>query len=92
MEKGRCVPLPKYRKKPIVVEAIKLKRSITIETSNGTMKGLPGDYLITDKNGEQYVCERDQFESEYELVKGQIHLKEFVKNSFSFIKMKLYKT
>lgn len=84
--------MPKYRKKVIIVEAVKLKRSITIETSNGTMKGLPGDYLITDKNGEQYPCDRDQFEAEYELVKGKIALKEMIQKPLSFLKTKIYKT
>ncbi|WP_456278949.1 hypothetical protein [Bacillus sp. AK128] len=84
--------MPKYRKKPIIVEAVKLKRSLTLETSNGTMKGLPGDYLITDKNGEQYLCDRDQFEVEYELVKGKIQIKEFVQKSFRLLKTKMYKT
>ncbi|MGM0901050.1 hypothetical protein [Mesobacillus maritimus] len=84
--------MPKYRKKPIIVEAVKLTRSITVETSNGTMKGLPGDYLITDENGEQYPCDRDQFEADYELVKGQIHLKELFQKSFMFLKTKIYKT
>lgn len=86
------IPIPKYRKKPIVVEAVKLTRPITIETSKGTMKGLPGDYLVTDKNGEQYPCDRDQFESEYELVQGRIHLKEIVQKSFRLLKTKMYKT
>jgi hypothetical protein len=84
--------MPKYRKKVIIVEAVKLTRSITIETSKGTMKGLPGDYLITDKNGEQYPYDRDQFEAEYELVKGQITLKEIVPKSFGFLKRKIKKT
>lgn len=81
--------MPKYRKKPMVVEAVKLTRTITIDTSNGTMRGLPGDYLITDKNGEQFTCDRDQFENEYELVKGKINLKGFVQKSFRFIKTKM---
>lgn len=84
--------MPKYRKKPIIVEAVKLTRSITIETPNGTMKGLPGDYLITDKNGEQYPCDRDQFEAEYEPVKGQIFLIEIFQKSFGLMKAKIYKT
>ena len=83
--------MAKYRKKPIIVEAVKLTRSITIETSNGTMKGLPGDYLITDNNGEQYPCDRDQFEAEYELVKGHIDLKQIVKKSYKFFKIKMDK-
>ncbi|MCT2536460.1 PGDYG domain-containing protein [Aquibacillus koreensis] len=83
--------MPKYRKKPIVVEALKLTRSITIETSDGTKKGLPGDYLITDKNGEQYLCERDTFEADFELVKGQIDLKEMIQKSFRIIKTKIVK-
>ncbi|WEG14586.1 hypothetical protein PU629_09595 [Pullulanibacillus sp. KACC 23026] len=80
--------MPKYRKKVIIVEAVKLTRPITIETSKGTMKGLPGDYLITDKNGEQYPCDRDLFEAEYELLKGQISLKEMVQKPFKLIKKK----
>lgn len=84
--------MPKYRKKPVVVEAVKLKRSITIETSKGTMKGLPGDYLITDKQGEQYPCDRDQFDAEYELVKGQIDFKEMIQKSLRLLKTKMYKT
>ncbi|MFS0861094.1 hypothetical protein [Fredinandcohnia sp. 179-A 10B2 NHS] len=85
------IPIPKYRKKPVVVEAVKLTRPITIETSNGTMKGLPGDYLVTDTNGEQYPCDRDQFESEYELIQGKIQLKEFFRKSFRFLKTKMDK-
>lgn len=83
--------MPKYRKKIIIVEAVKLTRPITIETSKGTMKGRPGDYLITDKNGEQYPYDRDQFEAEYELVKGQITLKEIVHKPFRFLKRKINK-
>ncbi len=84
--------MPKYRKKVIIVDAVKLTRPITIETSKGTMKGLPGDYLITDKNGEQYPYDRDQFEGEYELVKGKIALKESVLKSFRILKRKIKKT
>ncbi|MBM7661137.1 hypothetical protein JOC85_001909 [Bacillus mesophilus] len=84
--------MPMYRKKPLIVEAVKLKRSMTIETSNGTMKGLPGDYLITDKNGEQYLCDRDQFEIDYELVKGQIDFKGIVQRYFRLIKAKVNNT
>ena len=84
--------IPKYRKKPIIVEAVKLTRPITIETSNGSMKGLPGDYLITDKDGEQYPCDRDQFEAEYEPVKGKMDFKRMVQKSFRLLKTKMYKT
>lgn len=80
--------MPKYRKKPVTVDAVKITRPITVETSKGTMKGLPGDYLITDENGEQYPCDRDEFEESYELVKGQINIKEFFLNSYTRIKEK----
>lgn len=80
--------MPKYRKKVMVVEAVKLTRPITVDTSNGTVKGLPGDYLVTDQNGVQYPCDRDQFEAEYELVKGQITLKELLQKPFRVLKTK----
>lgn len=83
--------MPKYRKKPVIVEAVKLTRSITIDTSNGTMKGLPGDYLITDKNGEQYPLDRDTFEAEYEKMKVQIDLKDIFIKPFRILKTKIDK-
>jgi len=60
--------MPKFRKKPVVVEATKLTRPMTVETLEGTMKGNPGDWLITGVNGEQYFCKDDIFRKTYEPV------------------------
>jgi len=45
-----------YRKKPIVVEAIRLTRRVVVHTLEGDMIGEAGDWLITGINGEQYPC------------------------------------
>ena len=62
--------MPKYRKKPVVIEAVQLTREIVIETLEGSMTGRVGDWLITGVSGEQYPCKPDIFEATYELVDG----------------------
>jgi len=60
--------MAKYRKKPIVVEAVQLTHSIEINTLEGVMIGGVGDWLITGVNGEQYPCKDDIFKKSYERV------------------------
>ena len=59
--------MPKFRKKPVVIEAVQLTRQVEIKTLEGTMTGNVGDWLITGVNGEQYPCKPDIFEKTYEL-------------------------
>ena len=58
--------MPKYRKKPVAVEAIRLTRETTVKTLEGEMTGNVGDWLITGVNGEQYPCKDDIFRKTYE--------------------------
>jgi hypothetical protein len=78
----------KFRKKPVVVEAIQWKdqpltelvqqgftinayvyphdRSLAIQTLEGTMVALIGDWIIKGVKGEFYPCKPDIFEQTYE--------------------------
>ncbi len=58
--------MPKYRKKPVVVEAVRLSRTLEIHTLEGTMIGHEGDWLITGVKGEQYPCKDEIFQATYE--------------------------
>lgn len=60
----------KYRKKPVVIEAIQFIDNpyMYIETLEGTMKASVGDYIIKGVNGEFYPCKPDIFEKTYEEV------------------------
>lgn len=60
--------MPRYRKRPVVIEAIRLTRKVTIKTLEGEMVGNPGDWLITGVQGEQYPCKDDIFRATYEPV------------------------
>jgi len=60
--------MPKFRKKPVVIEAVQLFRPAMVETLGGTMNGSPGDWLITGVKGEQYFCKDDIFRLTYEPV------------------------
>lgn len=63
------IPLAKYRKKPVVIEAYQTNRCMNIGTLEGVIHANPGDYIITGIRGELYPCKPDIFEATYELVK-----------------------
>ena len=58
----------KFRKLPVVIEAVKMDRSFTVDSLEGTHQGNPGDYLICGVKGELYLCKPDIFEMTYEEV------------------------
>lgn len=72
----------KFRKRPVVIEAVKFNKSgqwpscvidaykgPTIKTLEGDMLVSDGDWIITGVNGENYPCKPDIFEKTYEEVK-----------------------
>ncbi len=60
--------MAKYRKKPLIIDAVKLLQPTLVETLEGTMKGNKGDYLITGIRGEQYICKEDILLESYDFV------------------------
>lgn len=60
--------MPKYRKRPVVVEAYQTEEEQIIHTLEGDMVASPGDFIITGVNGETYPCKSDIFEKTYEQV------------------------
>lgn len=83
--------MPRYRRKPVVVEAVKIIRPISIETEGNTIKGQTGDYLITEKGGEQYPCNAELFEQDFEPVIDVFSLKASVYKSLRVLKRKTKK-
>jgi hypothetical protein len=60
--------MPKFRKKPIVIEAERTDVPVPIETLEGVMLAEPGDWIITGVTGERYPCKPHIFEQTYEPV------------------------
>jgi len=60
--------MPKFRKKPIVIEAVQATKIEAIETLEGVMVANPGDWIITGVKGEVYPCKDDIFKMTYEPV------------------------
>lgn len=56
----------KYRKKPVVIEAYRTDVELDIETLEGTMKAMSGDWVITGVKGERYPCKDEIFRLTYE--------------------------
>lgn len=55
-----------YVKKPQPVTAVQLKAFTKVQTSQGEVVGHPGDYLVTEPLGEQYVVRSGDFEVMYD--------------------------
>lgn len=60
--------MAKFRKKPVVIDAVQLEERIKIETREGKLYGEIGDWLITGIEGEKYPCGDAIFRKTYEPV------------------------
>lgn len=61
--------MAKFRKKPVVIEAVQVTERQEIQTLEGVMVASPGDWIITGVKGERYPCKPDIFAATYEPVK-----------------------
>lgn len=57
-----------WRKKPVIVQAVKLEVPFKVETLEGVMEGSAGDWLIEGIEGELYPCKDSIFRATYEEV------------------------
>lgn len=64
--------MPLFRKKPVIIEAVKITRPMIIKTLEGDMLGNIGDWLITGVNGDQYPCKADIFNQTYEPISAEV--------------------
>jgi hypothetical protein len=60
--------MPKFRKKPVVIEAERTSVPVPINTLEGVMLAEPGDWIVTGTQGERYPVKPHIFEQIYELV------------------------
>jgi len=58
----------KFRKRPVVIDAVQTEVVVYIETLEGTMRAEKGDWIITGVQGERYPCKPDIFALTYEAV------------------------
>ncbi len=56
-----------YTKRFIPIRAISIPMLFAVHTKEGTMTGLPGDYLIEGVEGELYPCKKGIFEKTYQV-------------------------
>lgn len=58
----------KYREKPVTIDAYQTDKKVIVETLEGPLYAVPGDYIITGVSGEKYPCKPDIFKKTYEPV------------------------
>ena len=66
--------MSRYRKLPVVIEAVRLTERVEIHTLEGIMIGNPGDWLITGVNGEKYPCKHEIFVKTYEPAEAETNV------------------
>ena len=57
--------MPKFRKKPVVIDAVQAVERQEIRTLEGVMVADPGDWIITGVANEKYPCKDDIFRATY---------------------------
>lgn len=80
------------QKKPIIVQCKQMLEDFEIETlesGNGTFKGKNGDYIMIGASGEMYVCDKDVFESTYD-VKNEWNIRQYAKDSEEYHSVDVY--
>jgi len=55
-------------KKPIPITACKINGPFSVDTTEGTMTGKSGDWLMQGVSGEMYICPADIFEKSYDIL------------------------
>ena len=60
--------MPAFRKKPVVVEAVRTYEPLVVETLEGNMQAQAGDWIIKGVKGELYPCKDDIFRQSHEPV------------------------
>jgi len=48
--------MPKFLRKASIVEARQIQSKTNVETPNGEIIALPGDWLLIDFEGNEYTC------------------------------------
>ena len=66
--KSRC---RRYRKKPVVIHALKMEVPFTVQTMEGAMTGKAGDFLVFGVRGEMYPVDAEIFDETYEEVRDK---------------------
>ena len=63
--------MEKYKKRPLVIEALQLDCVMTLDLPEGVMTGKPGDWLIKGVKKELYFCSDAVFKMTYEKVEEE---------------------
>ncbi|ACL70310.1 PGDYG domain-containing protein [Halothermothrix orenii] len=54
-----------FIRKPRVIKARQMNEYFEVTTSEGILKGKPGDYLIIEEGGELNLCREEKFKKNY---------------------------
>lgn len=60
--------MPRFRKRPVVIEAERTDTALVIDTLEGLMVASPGDWIVTGVKGEKYPVKDEIFQLTYEPV------------------------
>jgi len=59
-----------WKKRPVVIQAVRMEQDFQVHTLEGLMSGKAGDYLIQGVNGELHPCDAEIFHKTYDRITG----------------------
>ncbi len=66
--------MPAFRKKPVVIDAVRINEPMVIASLEGEMRAQAGDWIIKGVKGELYPCNDDVFRQSYDPIgKDGVH-------------------
>ena len=66
--------MPRFRKKPVVIEACQTTEARDIPTLEGVLRANPGDWITRGVQNEEYACKPDIFLETYEHAEAEAAL------------------
>ncbi len=65
--------MARFRKLPVIVDAVLIRYKVAAATAFGTLRGRPGNWLVKGVGGEQTIVSDDIFRATYEPVNDEAH-------------------
>lgn len=65
-----------YQREPQVLQAVQITKPDKVSAPTGDINGMPGDYKVTGKKGEQWFVKPDIFEKTYKKIGGDKPMKQ----------------
>ena len=73
----KAIPFESYVKTPHIVQAFQAGKDMEIETKQGNIEVIAGEWVVQDNQGYIYICKSEEFANNFEPQTGIKYVQEF---------------